>query len=212
MYTMKSASRALPAQVAPLALALAACVGVPQTGHAQSVIVPAGTTLTVDPGSPYEGHVFSVRGTLNLNGVSVGRVGAREGGVVNATDTTITSNVSGAGASITNSQGRFLRSEIVNTNASGVGLSTSALLIPTPLPLSFVQLIDSKVSGAAIGAQASGGGTIVAERSTFSGAIGMRSLAGSIELRDGSAAIGSDIGLLLGNSRLSQPTYADPAD
>lgn len=79
MYTMKSASRALPAQVAPLALALAACVGVPQTGHAQSVIVPAGTTLTVDPGSPYEGHVFSVRGTLNLNGVSVGSVAASGG-------------------------------------------------------------------------------------------------------------------------------------
>jgi len=213
MYTMKSASRALPAQVAPLALALAACVGVPQTGHAQSVFVPAGTTLTVDPGSPYEGRDFSVEGTLNLNGVSVGRVGAREGGVVNATDTTITSNASGAGASITNSQGRFLRSEIVNTSASGFGFSTGALITaPTPQPLSFVQFIDSKVSGAAIGAQASGGGTIVAERSTFSGAIGMRSLAGSIELRDGSAAIGSDIGLLLGNSRLSQPPYADPAD
>ena len=129
MYTMKSASRALPAQVAPLALALAACVGVPQTGHAQSVFVPAGTTLTVDPGSPYEGRDFSVEGTLNLNGVSVGRMGAREGGVVNATDTTITSNASGAGASITNSQGRFLRSEIVNTSASGFGFSTGALIL-----------------------------------------------------------------------------------
>lgn len=79
MYTMKSASRALPAQVAPLALALAACVGVPLTGHAQSVSVPAGTTLTVDPGSPYEGRDFSVRGTLNLNGVSVGSVRATGG-------------------------------------------------------------------------------------------------------------------------------------
>lgn len=213
MYTMKSASRALPAQVAPLALALAACVGVPLTGHAQSVSVPAGTTLTVDPGSPYEGRDFSVRGTLNLNGVSVGRVDAREGpgAVVNASDTVFTSNER-FGFSFTNAEGNITRSTIVNEDANGVGLALAGLISASPQPLSRVQISDSSVSAGDVGGQVAAGGTVIARGTSFSGGTGIRMIAGSFELTEGSRAIGSDIGLRLDYSTAGQPSYADPDD
>ncbi|MHC1676169.1 autotransporter family protein [Stenotrophomonas maltophilia] len=213
MYTMKSASRALPAQVAPLALALAACVGVPLTGHAQSVSVPAGTTLTVDPGSPYEGRDFSVRGTLNLNGVSVGRVDAREGpgAVVNASDTVFTSNER-FGFSFTNAEGNITRSTIVNEDANGVGLALAGNLGVSSAPLSRVQISDSSVSAGDVGGQVAAGGTVIARATSFSGGTGIRMIAGSFELTEGSRAIGSDTGLRLDYSTAGQPSYADPAD
>lgn len=213
MYTMKSASRALPAQVAPLALALAACVGVPLTGHAQSVSVPAGTTLTVDPGSPYEGRDFSVRGTLNLNGVSVGIVGAREGpgAVVNASDTVFTSNER-LGFSFTNAEGNITRSTIVNEDANGVGLALAGNLGVSSAPLSRVQISDSSVSAGDAGGQVAAGGTVIARATSFSGGTGIRMIAGSFELTEGSRAIGSDTGLRLDYSTGGQPSYADPAD
>ncbi|WP_368865755.1 autotransporter outer membrane beta-barrel domain-containing protein [Stenotrophomonas maltophilia] len=213
MYTMKSASRALPAQVAPLALALAACVGVPQTGHAQSVIVPAGTTLTVDPGSPYEGRDFSVRGTLNLNGVSVGIVGAREGpgAVVNASDTVFTSNTR-FGLLFANAEGNITRSTIVNEDANGVGLALAGNLGVSSAPLSRVQISDSSVSAGDAGGQVAAGGTVIARATSFSGGTGIRMIAGSFELTEGSRAIGSDTGLRLDYSTRGQPSYADPAD
>ncbi|KOQ69669.1 autotransporter outer membrane beta-barrel domain-containing protein [Stenotrophomonas maltophilia] len=213
MYTMKSASRALPAQVAPLALALAACVGVPLTGHAQSVSVPAGTTLTVDPGSPYEGRDFSVRGTLNLNGVSVGIVGAREGpgAVVNASDTVFTSNTR-FGLMFANAEGNITRSTIVNEDANGVGLALAGNLGVSSAPLSRVQISDSSVSAGDAGGQVAAGGTVIARATSFSGGTGIRMIAGSFELTEGSRAIGSDIGLRLDYSTAGQPSYADPAD
>lgn len=214
MCTTQSTPRPFRVYTVPLTLALAIAVSLSmqQTAHAQSVVVAAGDTLNVNPGSPYENRDFSVLGTLNLTGVTVGAVNANTGGVVNATSSTLAGSGAGALIGIVNSQANFVSTTIRNDAVNGFGFSTAANLSVASAPLSIARFADSQISGDAIGGQASGGGTIVADHTTFSGATGMRSLAGSIELRDGSSAIGRNIGIELANRTPGQPSYADPAE
>jgi len=213
MCTTQSTPRPFRVYTVPLTLALAIAVSLSmqQTAHAQSVVVAAGDTLNVSPGSPYENRDFNVLGTLNLTGVTVGAVNANAGGIVNATGTTVAINER-FGFSFTNGEGNITGSTIVNQNADGVGLTLAGNLSTPNAPLSRVQIADSSVSGGDVGSQVSAGGTVIARSTAFSGATGIRALAGSFELMDGSSAIGSNIGIELASRTPGQPSYADPAE
>lgn len=213
MCTTQSMPRLSRVRTTPitLALAIAVSLSMQQTAQAQSVIVNPGDTLNVDPGSPYENRNFDVRGTLNLNGVRIGSVVTREGAVVNASNTVVTLDER-FGFSFTNAEGNISGSTIVNQNANGVGLTLAGNLSAPSAPASRVQITGSSVSGGDVGGQVAAGGTIVARGTRFSGGTGIRMIAGSLELAEGSRAVGSDIGLRLDYSTIGQPSLVDPAD
>ncbi|SFR78510.1 autotransporter family porin [Stenotrophomonas maltophilia] len=213
MCTTQSMPRLSRVRSAPLSLALAIAVSLSmqQTAQAQSVIVEAGDTLDVDPGSPYEDRDFDVRGTLNLNGVTVGNINTEAGGIVNATNATINSDEL-AGFDFTQAQGTISGSTIVALDPLGFGMTLSASFSAPSVPLSRIEIANSRVSGGSAGAVISGGGTLVSRSTTFTGETAFRLFAGSLELREGSRAIGSSTGLHLGYSTVGQPGFVDPGD
>jgi len=200
--------------VRPTALGLAITLGLVLTSgaHAQTVTVNAGETRTVTSGSAVEGRAFRVLGTLNVNGANTAEITADSGGQI-ALDTANVTAASGTfGVRASNSNATIRNSKIVADVRNGIGLTTAANN-STVLPFSRVDVSGSTISGQLIGAQASGGGTIVSSNSHFTGTeAGTRALAGTIELRSGSSSTGDNAGMHVALTRRGQPGYADPAD
>ncbi|MBA0543255.1 autotransporter outer membrane beta-barrel domain-containing protein, partial [Stenotrophomonas maltophilia] len=196
-----------------LGLAVASSLMLAAMGTANAVDVGPGQTVTITPGSAFEGQNLSVHGgTANVLGA---RMGALDSFSAGGTHQTI---INADGAGFTSTTGNFVRSStavfrnsvLSATTGPALGLARSGAVDGNGRPYPRVSLIDSSLTSTRIGLQVLAGGYADVDGSTISGGTyGVSVGAGSVSLRNGSTVNGATAGILIISSPTIEENLAD---
>ena len=196
-----------------LGLAVASSLMLATMGTANAVDVGPGQTVTITPGSAFEGQNLSVHGgTANVLGA---RMGALDSFSAGGTYQTI---INADGAGFTSTTGNFVRSStavfrnsvLSATTGPALGLARSGAVDGNGRPYPKATLINSSLTSTRVGLQVFAGGYADVDSSTISGGTyGVSVGAGSVSLRNGSTVNGVTAGILINSNPTIEENLAD---
>lgn len=185
-HALQRRSTRLP-RLRPLLASIAAALMATPTFNALAVDLINGESVTVGAGSPFEGQPFTLgnSASLTVQGATVGQISSQNSTVVLDGATTAGIVAQDTRVDIRNSRPRSI--------STGANLSN-----PEFSDRSVVNIRDSQVHNT-VGSAAvsvSGSGSVFADNTAFSGRdMGIRFLAGIMELRGGSSSVGGQNGI-----------------